>query len=56
MGLVDHTVVGYYALVVGSVEQEQAPERVRKGLASVVHARMAWNQYRGECEPVTCNV
>lgn len=33
VGLVDHTVVGYYALAVGSVEQEQAPERVRKGLA-----------------------
>ena len=33
MGLVDHTVVGYYALAVGSVEQEQAPERVKKGLA-----------------------
>lgn len=33
LGLVDHTVVGYYALAVGSVEQEQAPERVKKGLA-----------------------
>jgi hypothetical protein len=33
VGLVDHTVVGYYALAVGSVEQEQAPERVKKGLA-----------------------
>jgi len=33
VGLVDHAVVGYYALAVGSVEQEQAQERVRKGLA-----------------------
>jgi GNAT superfamily N-acetyltransferase len=33
VGLVDDTVVGYYALAVGSVEQEQAPERVKKGLA-----------------------
>lgn len=33
MGLVDQTVVGYYALAVGSVEQEEAPERVKKGLA-----------------------
>lgn len=33
LGLVDHTVVGYYALAVGSVEQEHAPERVKKGLA-----------------------
>ena len=33
VGLVDHTVVGYYALAVGSVEHEQAPERVKKGLA-----------------------
>jgi GNAT superfamily N-acetyltransferase len=33
VGLVDHTIVGYYALAVGSVEQEQAPERVKKGLA-----------------------
>lgn len=33
MGLVDQTVVGYYALAVGSVEQEHAPERVKKGLA-----------------------
>lgn len=33
VGLVDETVIGYYALAVGSVEQEQAPERVRKGLA-----------------------
>ncbi len=33
VGLVDHTVVGYYALAVGSVEQGQAPERVKKGLA-----------------------
>ena len=33
MGLVDNIVVGYYALAVGSVEQENAPERVKKGLA-----------------------
>jgi len=33
VGLVDQTVVGYYALAVGSVEQEEAPERVKKGLA-----------------------
>ncbi len=33
VGLVDQTVVGYYALAVGSVELEHAPERIRKGLA-----------------------
>jgi GNAT superfamily N-acetyltransferase len=33
VGLVDETVVGYYALAVGSVEQDQAPERVKKGLS-----------------------
>jgi len=33
VGLVDQTVVGYYALAVGSVEQEDAPGRVKKGLA-----------------------
>lgn len=33
VGLVDQTVVGYYALAVGSVEQEGAPERIKKGLA-----------------------
>ena len=33
MGLADDTVIGYYALAVGSVEQEQAPERIKKGLA-----------------------
>ena len=33
VGLVNSTVVGYYALAVGSVEQEAAPERVKKGLA-----------------------
>ena len=33
VGLSDETVIGYYALAVGSVEQEQAPERVKKGLA-----------------------
>lgn len=33
MGLADETVIGYYALALGSVEQEHAPERVKKGLA-----------------------
>ena len=33
VGLVDNIVVGYYALAVGSVEQDNAPERVKKGLA-----------------------
>jgi GNAT superfamily N-acetyltransferase len=33
VGLVGQSVVGYYALAVGSVEQEEAPERVKKGLA-----------------------
>jgi GNAT superfamily N-acetyltransferase len=33
VGLADEAVIGYYALAVGSVEQEHAPERVRKGLA-----------------------
>jgi GNAT superfamily N-acetyltransferase len=33
VGLVDQTVIGYYSLAVGSVEYEQAPERVTKGLA-----------------------
>ena len=33
VGVVDDTVVGYYALAVGSVEQAIAPERVKKGLA-----------------------
>jgi GNAT superfamily N-acetyltransferase len=33
VGLADHAVIGYYALAVGLVEQEQAPERVKKGLA-----------------------
>lgn len=32
MALEDYTVVSYYSAGVGSVEQEQAPERVRKGL------------------------
>jgi GNAT superfamily N-acetyltransferase len=36
VGLVNSTVVGYYALVVGSVEQEEAPARVKKGLAKHV--------------------
>ena len=33
VGLADQTVIGYYSLAVGSVEYEQAPERVAKGLA-----------------------
>lgn len=33
IGLADKTVIGYYALAVGSVELEHAPERVKKGLA-----------------------
>ncbi|MEQ1793796.1 MAG: GNAT family N-acetyltransferase [Nitrospira sp.] len=33
VGLADDTVIGYYALAVGSVEHEQAPVRVKKGLA-----------------------
>jgi len=31
--LAGETVIGYYALAVGSVEQEHVPERVKKGLA-----------------------
>lgn len=33
VGLADESVIGYYTLAVGSVEQEHAPERVKKGLA-----------------------
>lgn len=33
VGMVDDTVVGYYALAVGSIEQDIAPERMKKGLA-----------------------
>ncbi len=33
VGLVDDSVVGYYALAAGSVEQDIAPERMKKGLA-----------------------
>lgn len=33
VGLVNDTVVGYYALAAGSIEQDVAPERVKKGLA-----------------------
>jgi GNAT superfamily N-acetyltransferase len=33
VGLADEAVIGYYTLAVGSAEQEQAPERVKKGLA-----------------------
>jgi hypothetical protein len=31
--LIDDTVVGYYVLAVGSVEQDVAPDRVKNGLA-----------------------
>ena len=46
----DQTVVGYYALAVGSVEPEQAPERVQKGLARpsipiMLLARLAVDRY-----------
>lgn len=33
IGVADHKVIGYYSLAVGSVEYEQAPARVTKGLA-----------------------
>ncbi len=33
LGLVDDAVVGYYALSVGQVTREEAPERLTKGLA-----------------------
>jgi GNAT superfamily N-acetyltransferase len=33
VGLAGETVIGYYALAVGSVEPEQTPARVKKGLA-----------------------
>jgi len=33
VGLADQKVIGYYSLAVGSVEYEQAPARVTKGLA-----------------------
>jgi GNAT superfamily N-acetyltransferase len=33
VGMVDDTVIGYYALAVGSIEQDIAPERMKKGLA-----------------------
>lgn len=50
VGLADHTVIGYYALAVGSVEYEQAPERVKKGLAHhpipvMLLARLAVDQH-----------
>ena len=32
VGAADQTVIGYYSLAVGSVEQHHAPERVKKGL------------------------
>lgn len=49
VGLVDETVTGYYSLAVGSVEYEQAPERVTKGLAHhpipvMLLARLAVNR------------
>ena len=42
----DHVVVGYHALTAGSVEREQVPERVSRGLAAhpigvIVLARLA---------------
>ncbi len=33
IGLSDETTIGYYALAVGSVEQDHAPERIKKGIA-----------------------
>lgn len=33
VGLAEGAVIGYYALAVGLVEQERAPERMKKGLA-----------------------
>jgi len=33
VGLAEEAVIGYYTLAVGSVEQDQAPERVKKGMA-----------------------
>lgn len=33
VGLADETVIGYYALAVGSAEQDHAPARIKKGLA-----------------------
>lgn len=33
VGLVNQTVIGYYALAVGSVGQERTAERIKKGLA-----------------------
>ena len=42
----DHVVVGYHAITAGSVEREQVPERVSRGLAAhpigvIVLARLA---------------
>ncbi len=50
MGLADNTVIGYYALAVGSVEQEQAPERIKKRLAKhsipiILLARLAVDRH-----------
>jgi GNAT superfamily N-acetyltransferase len=33
VGLVDNELIGYYTLAFGAVEHEEAPARVRKGLA-----------------------
>jgi GNAT superfamily N-acetyltransferase len=45
----DHRVVGYYALAAGSVERDEAPERIRRGLARhpipvILLARLAVDQ------------
>lgn len=50
VGVADHTVIGFYSLAVGSVEYEQASERVRKGLAHhpipvMLLARLAVDQH-----------
>jgi hypothetical protein len=33
LGVVGHDVIGFYTLVVGEVAFDEAPERLRKGLA-----------------------
>lgn len=50
VGLADHTVIGFYSLAVGSVEYDQASERVSKGLAHhpipvMLLARLAVDQH-----------
>jgi GNAT superfamily N-acetyltransferase len=50
IALVDQTVAGYYALAVGSVAQEDSPERVKKGLAKhsipiMILARLAVDRH-----------